>query len=89
MKPIKLKGYTIIPDPSGKRAHEYPVSLLEELCDVEDRGHRYTDASRFIYRTPYLEHRKDIRFGSALAAIQCLLEKYYENPFILILIEPN
>lgn len=60
----------IVYKPDGKYCYrELTESLAKELCIEEDLGERYSRNSRFIYSCEDAKEDKDIRFGTALAAV--------------------
>lgn len=88
LKPLKLKGYTIIPSKEGLPLYAYSKEQLDALCDIEDRGAKHSWSSRFVYRTSICSEYKERKFGTALGALQAAIMKAWKvEPNFLVLIE--
>jgi len=82
MTKLILKNYEINVGGINNFTHicsELPEDLCKEMTDFIDNGPRYSNDCRYIFYTSVLKQHKGIRFGTAKAAVQCTISKFFKQ----------
>lgn len=76
---LTIKRYVIIPcgEKKGKSVYALDKSVCELIADKIDNGDRYAQHCRFTYQTHISNNQLGVPFGTALAAVQDAIFKFY------------
>lgn len=84
-KALTIKNYVIQiadKDTATHIWHELPEDLCKELAEVTDQGEQFSTSSRFVYSCNGVSLHKDtFQFGTAKAAVQAAVSKYFGQGF--------